>query len=81
VLITVSWVIASLAVFGAVLNARKNIKGFYIWVVSNLCWIVYNCVIHEYALAVLFGVYTVISMYGIHQWRKQKKQEVLDGER
>ena len=75
-LIAVSWIITSVSVLGAVLNARKDIKGFYIWLGANTGWIAYNIVIGEYALAVLFVVYNVICVYGIRQWRRSHKKEI-----
>jgi nicotinamide riboside transporter PnuC len=72
VLTVVSWIITSVSLLGAVLNAKKSIVGFYIWIPANLAWVGYDIYIGQYAQAVLFIVYTAISTWGIYQWRKQK---------
>ncbi len=69
----ISWALAASAVTGAILNARKDIKGFYVWIAGNIGWVTYNIYIGEYALAALFVVYTGVSIYGIRQWKSLKK--------
>jgi len=71
---TISWILTVWAIIGAILNARGSIKGFYIWIVGNIGWVAYNLYIEEWALAALFVVYTLISTYGIYQWRKKKSK-------
>jgi nicotinamide riboside transporter PnuC len=66
----IAWGITLVSVLGAVLNAKKSIVGFYIWVPANIAWVIYNTYNHQYAQAVLFVVYTVITVWGIIQWRK-----------
>jgi len=68
----ISWILTVISVIGAILNARKSIWGFYIWLPVNVAWIVYNFKIGQPGQAVLFLVYTVISTWGIIQWRKRK---------
>ena len=69
----ISWALAASAVTGAILNARRDVRGFYVWIAGNIGWVTYNIYISEYALAALFVVYTGVSIYGIRQWRSPKK--------
>ncbi len=71
-MILISIILTLTSIVGAIWNARGNIWGFYIWVPANLGWIAYDIVIEQYSQAVLFFVYTVITIYGIYQWRKHK---------
>jgi len=68
-----TWLITAGSLLGAVLNARKSIKGFYIWVGANVAWVIYDFSIGEMSQAVLFLAYTGITIYGIMQWRKSDK--------
>ena len=67
-----TWLVAIASLIGAFLNARKNVKGFYIWVVTNLCWVAYDIYISQYAQAFLFLAYMGISIYGIVTWRRNE---------
>jgi nicotinamide riboside transporter PnuC len=68
-----SWIITILSLVGAIYNARGKIFSFYIWIIANLCWVAYDIYAKQYSQAVLFMVYTIISVYGIYNWRKQRK--------
>ena len=66
----ITWIMSALSIIGAVLNAKGKVSGFYFWIVANLAWVAYDISIGLYSQAVLFAVYTVISAWGIYQWRK-----------
>lgn len=66
------WIATGLGILGAIINARKKIQGFYIWVIANLFWIYIGIKIKLYGLALLFFVYLLIVIYGIITWRKKK---------
>ena len=68
---SLTWLITLASLTGAFFNARKSIVGFYIWIVANLSWVVYDLWINEYSQAVLFLAYTGITIYGIITWRKK----------
>jgi nicotinamide riboside transporter PnuC len=67
---TLTWVMAASCVIGAVLNAKKSIVGFYIWLPTNILWVLVSLRAAQYAQAALFSVYVVISIIGIINWRK-----------
>ena len=67
---TITWVLTASCILGAVLNAKKNIVGFYIWLPTNLAWAAVAWYNNLPAQSVLFIVYTVISIIGIINWRK-----------
>lgn len=67
---TLTWVLTASCVLGAVLNAKKKIMGFYIWLPTNLVWAAVAWYKDLPAQAVLFIVYTVIAIIGIINWRK-----------
>jgi nicotinamide mononucleotide transporter len=66
-----TWIITILAIVGVVLNIKKRVEGFYLWVGSNLAWVVIDYNAGLYAQAVLFMVYTGLSVWGIIEWRKK----------
>lgn len=57
-----------LSIIGAVLNAKKHISGFYIWIASDILWMVYGAMIEEITLIINFFVFGLIAVYGIKNW-------------
>ncbi len=78
------WTATILGLTGAILNARKIIYGFHIWIASNAIMIIIF-VIESRGLpftegkwygALLFAMYLILSIYGINQWgKKDTKKE------
>lgn len=67
-----SWLWVSMAIAGAVLNAHRRIEGFYLWIASNTGLIVHNFSIGQVSQAILFIVFTGISIHGIRNWRRKE---------
>ena len=67
------FILTVLSLLGAVLNAKGRISGFYIWIVANVGWVIVDLSHGLYSQAILFAVYTMISVYGIIQWSRRTK--------
>lgn len=68
-----SWIFTVIALLGTILNARMNVAGFFIWIISNLGFVTLNLIEHKYALATNFFVNTIVSISGIYIWNKKRK--------
>ncbi len=68
-----TWVLAILSLAGVWLNIKKDKKCFYLWIIANFGWIAIDIKADLYAQAALFGVYTVLSVYGIYAWSRDEK--------
>jgi len=66
-----TWFITVITLAGVFLNARGKWQGFCCWLVSNTYWCWHNIQVGEYAQASLFGVFWMMSLYGIWRWLKQ----------
>ena len=50
---------------GAVMNARRIVYGFHVWIVCNLL-VIYLSVHHDqYGMTYLYGFYIAVCVYGI----------------
>lgn len=67
-----SWLIMTIALAGAILNIKKRWECFIFWLVSNTYWCFYNAVAGEYAEAVTFGLFFLLSSYGLCEWSKNE---------
>lgn len=65
------WIITLLAIAGVALNVKRRIEGFYLWTFSNLGFIWVDYHVGLYAQALLFVIYTGLSLWGIFEWRKK----------
>jgi nicotinamide riboside transporter PnuC len=69
--ITITIILTILALLGVVLNIKKNIWCFYIWLVTNASWAVIDFYKGIPAQGVLFSIYTLLAVYGIYEWKKK----------
>lgn len=67
-----TWVLAVLAVVGVILNIKKKRICFVIWLFTNSAWCIVDAVRGIPAQSALFALYTVLAIWGIHEWRKEK---------
>ena len=67
------WSVLALAItlVGTVLNARKNIWGFYVWLVANMMWLVITWKMRDASLAIQYLVFTILNIYGIFEWKRK----------
>jgi nicotinamide riboside transporter PnuC len=65
----------SIALFGAYLNSKQDIRGFILWIVTNIYFSAYNFYNHEWAQGCLFGAYLLIAINGLITWRKDARQK------
>ena len=70
-MIIIEWVATILSLVGAVLNIRKDVRGFYLWLVANGLWMWFALDKSAVGMALTFGVYFLISGYGIWQWGRK----------
>ena len=73
-----SWILTALSIIGALRNAQEKIDGFYIWIVANIGWIIYDVITNQPAQIALFAVYTAISIFGVYQWIKNRKKKIKE---
>ena len=67
------WLCVIISLSGNFFIIKKNILGFYLWLIADLFLIFYNFHIHEIAQGVLNITYTIFCLYGIKQWRINDK--------
>ena len=68
-----TWSLTIAAIIGVILNIKKMRSCFYIWAVTNFSWAVVDFYKEIYAQSALFGIYFLLALYGIFEWRKRKE--------
>lgn len=68
----VTWIVSLLALLGTILNAEKHRAGFYLWLVTNLFWTIYDFKIGAYAQGTLFFAYFLLAIRGLIVWKKKR---------
>lgn len=69
------WIATAISVFGSMLNAKKSKWCFYVWILANVIWLVYDIYIRLYSRATLDIIQTVICISGIIYWNKSERKE------
>ena len=60
------------ALVGVILNIKKNVLCFYIWLVTNISWAIVDFYKGIPAQGILFTIYAGLAVYGIIEWRKKE---------
>ena len=69
----VTWVFTAGAITGVILNIKKKRSCFYIWTVTNGAWAIVDFAKGIPAQGVLFTVYFGLAIWGIIEWKADKK--------
>jgi nicotinamide mononucleotide transporter len=62
------------SLIGILLNAKKKISCWPVWLVSNAGWIVYSLIEKDVPSIVLWIAFSAFNVYGWIQWKKDQKE-------
>lgn len=65
-----TWLVTFICLLGTVLNVRRNIACFYLWVIGNTAWLIFDLISGLYSRAVLDSVQLGFALWGIAAWSK-----------
>jgi hypothetical protein len=65
------WLVTIASLIGVVANIKKKQWCFLVWFFTNSTWCIYDFLIGAMAQSALFGVYVILAVYGLWEWRKQ----------
>ena len=69
------WISSILSIFGIVLNAKKIIWCWYVWLISNVTWLIYYMDKRDLPAIVLWITFGAFNVYGLISWNKDKKND------
>jgi len=67
----IEWAATTLSVVGALLNAKLNIFGFYLFIIANLLWMSFSWKHKHWGLLVMNLIFLALNIYGIYTWTSQ----------
>ena len=60
------------SITGNIFINHKRRVGFIIWSISNVLWILVNCIgVTNYPQICMFGVYSLLNIQGCKKWSKK----------
>ena len=71
----IGWIATVLSIIGIVLNAKKLISCWPVWLLSNVLWIIYFVNMWNPQSLILWIVFFAFNIYGWVQWKKDKKTD------
>lgn len=70
VLEIISYFIGSIALMGAYFNSNFRIEGFYLWLISNAYFVLFNIYYEHYGMALMYICYLATTINGISKMKK-----------
>jgi len=67
------WIATAISIIGILLNAKKNMWCWPVWLVSNVLWVTYFIILANPQSITLWVVFSLFNVYGWIQWRKDEK--------
>lgn len=67
----VTWIATAIAIIGSILNAKRNIVGFYFWLLSNFMYAMINAYLNIWAQSILFVFNMGVCVWGLINWKKE----------
>ena len=74
-----SWALALIGMTGVYFTTKKMIAGFVVGVSVQILWIAYAVSTAQYGFIFSAIGYGAINAIGIYRWRKQSKDEKVNG--
>lgn len=68
-----TWLIAVIALVGAITNTQKWVISYWLYLVANGAWIIWACYYEVWPQFVLFLGFEIITIYGLIRWTKDNK--------
>jgi hypothetical protein len=65
------WVVTAASLVGTVANIYQRRWCFWVWLVTNALWAVYDCWLGAWAQAALMATYTVLAVWGLARWKPE----------
>ena len=69
------WGFTALSLIGNLFIIKKSVYGYWLWIVANIGWILYDFHIKAYSQTFLFSAYLVLSIWGVWEWSKKSKEK------
>lgn len=73
------YIAAVVSATGIILNAKKIMACWPIWIFSNFLWITYSGIEGDVPSIVLWSLFTLFNIYGWWQWKKDRKPKGYPG--
>jgi hypothetical protein len=68
-----SWFLIIVSIYAKLLVIKHKVLGFYLWIIADTLWMLYNFYIGANAQAFLMFIYIFFSLYGIYKWRVENE--------
>lgn len=74
-IVILTWICSIISLLGTILNSNMNKYGNFIWIFTNMFWLIYDFSIGAYAQSLLYFIYFLLAIYGFIKWSMKEKNE------
>lgn len=78
--IVFTWVATIVALIGTVLNCKQIRTCFYLWIVTNIMWLIWDAYCGLWSRCLLDAVQFALAVWGIYEWKQidqKRENEVI----
>jgi len=68
------WIVTGASLIGTVANVYKKTWCFWVWIPTNVLWVIYDIWIGADAQGALMATYVVLAILGWCEWRKGEEE-------
>ncbi|MDO4200451.1 MAG: nicotinamide mononucleotide transporter [Clostridia bacterium] len=68
-----TWFLTAISLSGTILNVRKNVLCFYIWLIGDILWCTFDFTQGMYGRSLLDFIQIILAICGIVSWKKDNK--------
>ena len=68
-----SWIALTLSITGIILNAKKIIYCWPVWIISDIFWIVVETHNNNLPQIILWFIFLFFNLYGLYCWSNERK--------
>lgn len=63
-----AYIVTVITLIGTIGNSFQKKWCFYIWIPTNIFWIIYNIIIKQYAQSIVYLINLITSIIGLNKW-------------
>ncbi len=62
------WILVGLSLAGNYYVVKKDRRGYMLWIIANIGWVIFAVYFRHYGQAVMFSAYLVFAVWGFRSW-------------
>lgn len=75
-MLILSYAVTAISIIGTIANSFQKRWCFYVWIITNSFWVVFNTINKQHSQAILYLFNLAMAIVGLRKWRKTKVKKL-----